>query len=136
MLSKKRINRPKLYFRVIRPKIIFHHMKDHFLYPFLFLFIFTLTHFFFGFLFISLFHLFFLVLLHLVFFFNVWFSHESNFFFRTETFRNSSFDNMRLHDHSWSSEFHFFDTCPPVWRVILSRGLERKSSGSKGETIG
>ena len=99
-------------------------------------FIFTLTRFFFGFLFISLFHLFFLVLLHLVFFFNVWFSIESNFLFRTETFCSSPFDNMRLHDPSWSSEFHFFDTCPPVWRVILSRGLERKSSGSKGETIG
>ena len=99
MVLKERINRPKLCFRVIRPRIILHHVKDHFLYPSLFLFVFTLTYFFFGFLFISLFLLFFRVLLCLVFFsLNVWISGESNFLFRTETFRSSPFENRRLRD--------------------------------------
>ena len=48
MVLKERRNRPKLCFKVIRPRIIFHHVKDHFYCSLssLFLFIFTLTHFF------------------------------------------------------------------------------------------
>ena len=36
---------------------------------------------------------------------------------------------------SWSSKFHFFDTCPPVWRVILGQGIEKNLSSSKGVTV-
>ena len=48
MVLKERINWPKFCFRVIRPRIIFHHVKDHFYSNLssLFLFIFTLTYFF------------------------------------------------------------------------------------------
>ena len=98
MVSKERIDRPKLCFRVIEPRIILHHVKDHFLYSFLFLFIFTLTYFFFGFLFISLFFYFSRSSTFGFFSLNVWISGESNFLFKTETFRSSSFENRRLRD--------------------------------------
>ena len=46
MVSKERINKSKLYFRVIKLRIIFHLVKDHLLRPFIHLFSFHFHHFF------------------------------------------------------------------------------------------
>ena len=109
MVSKERINRPKLCFRVIRSRIIFHHVKDHFYSgPFsLFLFIFTLTHFALG-LFRFTFLLFFCIFL------NICISCKSKFLFRTQAFHSTPFENRHLHDLSWFSEFHFLTLAPSL----------------------
>ena len=94
-------------FRVIKPRII-HIMWEiiftlallHF-----FSFIFTLTHCFFGFIFIWLSSIFFSFFC--IFSLDDCISCESKFFFRTQTFYNMPFDNRHLHDPSWPLEFHF-----------------------------
>ena len=89
MVLKERMNRPKLCFRAIRPRIIFHHVKDHFYFgpPSLFLFIFTLTHLFLWVSFhFTFFFLFFRVLLHFVFLWTLAFFVSPNFFLGLKLF--------------------------------------------------
>ena len=123
-------------FRVIRPRIIFHHVKDHFYSgPLsLFLFIFTLTHFFFLGFFSFHFFFYFFPFFCILFFFKC-----LHFLWVQISFQDQNFSQLAfwLQVYSWSFvilEILFFDICPPVWRVILGRDSERKSSGSKSMT--
>ena len=135
MVSKERINRPKLCLRVIRPRIIFHYMMDHFYFgpPFLFLFIFTLTHFSLGF-FSFCFFFYFFAYFCILFFFERLHSLWVQISFQDWNFSQLVFWQLVA---SWSFvifEILLFDICPPMWRVILDWDSERKSSSSKEVT--
>ena len=123
--KKKRINWPKLCFRMIKPKIIFHegllllsfHSSLSFiffdsLFSFLVLFIFSIFLFyFFSFL-----------------FFSSW--SELNTFLELH-FSHLPF-NIKHLNHSWF-ERNFSRICPSVWRVILGQGRKINYQVQRGD---
>ena len=130
---KKRISRPKWCFWVIRPRIIFHCMRDQFYFglPSLFLFIFISTHFFqvsFQFIFPSSFFgsISSVLLCFYSFIFFQWC--ELNTFGTPFSHLPQAFDRL-------SPREDFSLSLPPVWRVILGWDIEGNLSGSKRVTM-
>ena len=120
-------------FKVIKPRIISYHVRDH-LYSgppcsFFFLYLHFNPFFLWAF-----FHLTFL-LFFLIFSLDVCISCESKFLFRTRTFHNMPFENMHLHDPSWPLEFHFSTLALQCGRWSLVGVQKENHQAQKGRLL-
>ena len=128
MVPKERINRPKLYFKVIRLRIIFCHVKDYFLYPSFHLFFFL----FFLWFSISLgffFSTFVLLLLISIFFPMEWAQHLLELYLCAQL--PLIIRHLTIHD-SWRTSFFAF-ALNVGWSLV---GVLKEIIRLKGETIG
>ena len=133
MVPKGRIDRPKLCFRVIRPRIIFHHVRDQFYFglPSLFLFISTHCFFVFRVSFQFIFLLYFFQHFCFAFAHFYFFSGVSSTSFRTPISSHLPLITRYLNIHN-SQRISFFVFAPNV-RVIFGRGIEGNYQAQRGD---
>ena len=127
MVSKERIDRPKLCFRVIRPRIIFIIEGSFFSLSFR-SFLFLFHHFFFDSPFFLVHFLTILFCSCSFLFSNGMSSTSLELHFFTFAFQHQAFDRL-------SSRKDFSLPLPPMWRVVLDQDIEGNLSGSKGVTM-